>query len=156
MPRVTSIDLIEQPEQPVIFLRTRTSLEDLPRLIGQSYAMMGNFLRESKQAPSDVPYVAYHNMDMADLDVEIGFPMAAPVMPPEGICRGVIPAGLFATCIFRGAHRDIEPAYHDMTSWIAQNGFAITGPCRESYYNGPEFPEEELLTRILLPVQQAD
>lgn len=156
MPRVTSIDLIARPEQPVISLRTRTTLEGLPRLIGESFMKMGSFLRESGEHPSDIPFVAYYNQNMSDLDVEIGFPIAKALATPEGFDPGSIPAGLFATCIHRGPHREIEPVYIEMMAWIAQNGFTLAGPVRESYYNGPCYPEEELLTRITLPVQKAD
>jgi hypothetical protein len=37
---------------------------------------MEAYLKELDEYLAYVPYVAYHNMDMQNLDIEIGFPVA--------------------------------------------------------------------------------
>ena len=153
MPRVSSIEISYKNEQPTLSIRTRTRVEGLPMLIGESYGKMAAYLKELGEFLSDVPYVAYHNMDMQDLDVEIGFPMPRALPGRDDMKAGSIPAGKFAFCIYRGPYAEIEPAYNEMIKWIGDNGYTPTDTSYEYYYNGPEFPESEMLTRIVMPVK---
>ncbi|KLK89411.1 transcriptional regulator [Methanoculleus sediminis] len=152
MPRVSNIEMLRRREQPTLSIRTRAKVEDLPMLIGESYCRMADYLKELGELLSDVPYVAYHNMDMQDLDVEIGFPVSK-VLPERGDIRsGSIPGGNVVFCIYRGAYRDMAPTYDEMANWIEKNGLKPAGTVYEYYYNGPEFPESELLTMIVMPL----
>ncbi|WP_244987785.1 GyrI-like domain-containing protein [Methanoculleus chikugoensis] len=136
-------------------IRTRAKVEDLPMLIGGGYGRMADYLKELGEHLSDVPYVAYHNMDMQNLDVEMGFPVPK-VLPEKGDIRsGSIPEGKFVFCMYRGAYRDMAPTYEEMAGWIEKNGLQPVGTVYEHYYNGPEYPESELLTMIVMPVLQA-
>ena len=71
MPRVSKIEILRKREQPTLSIRTRADARDLPMLIGERYCRIAEHLKELGEMLSDVPYVAYHNMDMQDLDVEI-------------------------------------------------------------------------------------
>lgn len=152
MPRVSKIEMIRKREQPVLCIRTSTRVELLPTLIGESYCRMAAYLAELGELVSDVPYVAYHNMDMQNLDVEIGFPVSK-ALPEKGDIRsGSTPEGNAVFCMYRGAYRDMVSAYNDMAAWIEERGLKPAGSVYECYYNGPEFPESELLTMIVMPV----
>lgn len=152
MPRVSNIEVLRKREQPTLFIRTRTGVERLPMLIGESYCKMAAYLEELGEHVSDVPYVAYHNMDMQDLDVEIGFPVAKALPEKGDIQAGSIPEGNVVFCMYRGAYREMASAYNDMAAWIEEHGLKPVGSVYECYYNGPEFPESELLTMIVMPV----
>jgi effector-binding domain-containing protein len=45
------------------------------------------------------------------------------------------------------------PVYEEMQKWMGENGYVHAGPVYEHYYNGPEFPESELVTKIVMPVE---
>ncbi|MFA7562053.1 MAG: GyrI-like domain-containing protein [Methanoculleus sp.] len=152
MPRVSSIDRYHRREQPTIAIRTATAVENLPALIGESYARMAEYLKELGELLSDTPYVAYHNTDMQHLDVEIGFPVSK-VLPGKGDIRpGSLPEGSVVACMYRGPYRDMAPVYTEMASRIEEDGLKPVGTVYEHYYNGPEYPESELLTMIVMPV----
>lgn len=155
MPRITNIELMMQNEQHTITIRTRTAVQNLPQFIGESYGRMGAYLSENGGYLSEVPFVAYHNMDMQDLDVEAGFPVATALEGRDEIKSGIIPAGLIVFCIYRGPYDGIGPVYEEMAEWISKNGLIPSGSAYECYYNGPEFPPEELLTKIVMPVHKA-
>jgi len=152
MPRVSNIDLFQKREQPTLSIRTRTKVEDLPALIGESYGKMAAYLKELGELLSDVPYVAYYNTDMQDLDVEIGFPVPKALPAKEDIHSGSIPESKVVFCMHRGAYRDMVSTYGEMAAWIEENGLKPVGTAYEHYYNGPEYPESELLTMIVMPV----
>ncbi len=153
MPRVTDIALLKLPEQPTLCVRKTTRVEDLPMLIGQSYAKIATYLQEAGETMADVPFVAYHNMDMQNLEVEIGFPVAASLPGKADILPGSIPAGKAVFCLYRGPYGDMVPIYEEMARWIDAAGYCPAGPSYEFYYNGPGFPPEELLTKIVMLIR---
>lgn len=153
MPRVSSIEILKQMKQPTIAIRTRTKVDDLPMLIGQSYGRLGAYLHELGEFMTDVPYVAYHNMDMENLDVEIGFPVFRELPEKDDIKAGFIEEGKALFCMYRGSYQEMGPVYDEMAKWINDNGYESKGMSYEYYYNGPGFPESEYLTKIIMPLK---
>ncbi|MDD4767791.1 MAG: GyrI-like domain-containing protein, partial [Desulfotomaculaceae bacterium] len=144
----------EQEAQPVLFIRARTALEGLPLLIGESYRKIAEYLAELGRQPANAPYTAYYNLDMQDLDVEMGFPVAGPLPGKGEVKAGEVPAGRYVSCMFKGPYNQMEPVYNEMNKWMQENNLEPTGIAYEYYYNGPQdVPESELLTRISLPVK---
>ncbi len=153
MPKMSDVVILQQNEQPTLVIRTRTRVEALPKLIGESYAKIASYLGELGELMTDVPFVAYHNMDMQDLDVEIGFCVSQKLSGKDDIRSGVIPAGQIVFCMYRGPYAEIGPVYDEMAKWIEENGRKAAGAAYEYYYNGPDFPQSELLTKIVMPLQ---
>jgi len=50
----------------------------------------------------------------------------------------------------------METVYSEMGEWISKNGFIPTGTVYEHYYNGPDFPESQYLTKIVMPVKKPE
>lgn len=149
-----TIELMEQKAQPILAIRTRTKLVELPELIGTCYKQILDYLEELGEEPAGVPFTAYYNLDMEDLDVEMGFPVTK-LLPPKGeIKSGEIPAGKVVSTMFKGSYAEMEEPYKVMAHWIAQSGYEPTGVAYEYYYNSPaDVPESELLTRIVMPLK---
>lgn len=153
MPRISNIELLQQIKQPTLVISARTSVDQLPLLIGQSYGKIVNYLQELNEKMTDVPFVAYHNMDMQNLNVEIGFPVAKSFPDKQDVKSSFIPAGQVVFCMYRGAYTEIEATYLEMAKWIDANGYQGTGVSYEYYYNGADFPTNELLTKIIMPLK---
>ena len=100
------------------------------------------------------PFTAYYNMDMQDLDVEIGFPVPKKLPDKGTIKAGEIPAGKVATCLYTGPYNEMEPAYNALHQWTQDNGYKLTGIAYEIYLNDPEqTPPEQLQTQIAFPLK---
>ena len=153
MPKISRIELVQQNEQPVLAIRTMTSIEKLPQLIGESYQKMADYLAELGECLSDVPFVAYHNMDMHHLDVEIGFPVMKKLPDKGDLKSGCIPESRSISCMCLGPYGDIEPTYNEMAEFMKQNGYEPTGTAYEYYYNDSDFPEKVRLTKIVMPIK---
>lgn len=149
MPRVTDIALIETADQPVLCIRTQSSMTQLPQLIGSAYGKLAAYLGELDTSPSDIPYVCYRNMDMEHLNLEIGFPVAKSLPDREDMISAMIPAGKYVFCIYRGPYQDMPPVYQEINDWIDTHQMHPTGIVYECYLNGPTVPPEELLTKIV-------
>jgi len=144
-------ELLEKAAQPVISIRTRCAVGDLPQVLGTAYESIMNYLGEIGVQPAGMPFVGYFNMDMEDLDIEVGFPVAQAAAGKEEIKPGEIPAGQQVACLYKGPYSQIEPAYNAIMEWTAANGHTWTGICYEYYFNSPvDTPESELLTQIVL------
>jgi effector-binding domain-containing protein len=148
------IEMKEKKAQPVLSVRTVTSVTNLPQEIGKAYGSIMQYLNELGEQPADCPFTAYFNMDMENLDVEIGFPVSKK-LPGEGeIKQSEIPAGRYVECMYKGVYAEMVPAYDAMNKWIADNGYEAVGSTYEYYYNSPrDVPESELLTKIMLPLK---
>jgi effector-binding domain-containing protein len=147
-------ELKEQPAQKTLSIRTRTAVQDLPQVFGEGYGQIAQYLAQLGEQPIGPPFAAYYNMDMADLDVELGFPVAR-ALPGQGeIKAGEIPGGRVATCLYTGPYSDIEAAYNALMAWMAENGYEGAGVSYELYLNDPsETPPAELQTQIIFPLK---
>lgn len=146
--------IIQQNEQPVLSMRRRISVQELPAVLGQVYGAIVQYLGELGENPAGAPFAGYFNMDMEDLDVEIGFPVHHPLPAKGEIQPSSIPGGLLATCTHTGPYQEIEPAYDELQLFIEGSGRRPTGVAYEFYLNDPdETPEKELLTKIVFPLE---
>jgi effector-binding domain-containing protein len=145
---------IERQEEPVLFQRLRTSVDQLPAVMGRVYGSIMAGLEKARGFPAGPPYAAYYNMDRQDLDVEIGIPVASPQDGFEDIRSGIIPAGPYASCMYTGPYDQIAPAYQVLAAWIETQGLEPTGAAYEFYLNDPAgTPPSELQTQILFPLK---
>lgn len=136
--------------QPVVSIRTRCAVQDLPQVLGSAYGSIMQYLGEIGTAPAGAPFVGYFNMDMQDLDIEVGFPVTEPVTGNGEVKPGEIPAGPQVACMHIGPYSQCEPAYNALMDWIPANGHTSTGVYYEYYLNNPvDTPESELLTKIV-------
>jgi effector-binding domain-containing protein len=93
-------------------------------------------------------------MDMHDLDVEIGFPVAQPIQGKGEIQASQVPGGKLGYALHTGRYGDIAPAYDALTQFVKELGYEPTGVSYEFYLNDPEeTPQEQLLTQIVFPLK---
>lgn len=144
-----TFDVVETQAQPALAIRTVTSVDSLPQEIGKAYGAVLAYLKERGEQALGPAFVAYHNMDMQKLDVEMGFPVAKETAGNGDILATHIPAGKRATCMYKGPYKGMASTYEAMTKWMSDNGHVPTGVVYEFYYNSPaDVPESELLTKI--------
>ena len=147
-------ELSERPAQAALTIRTRTAVQDLPQLIGKAYSAIIQHLTQLGQYPAGAPFAAYYNMDMQNLDIELGFPLAEPLPPGGDIMPVIYPAGDYASLLYVGPYDQCGPAYEELTHFIQEQGREPTGVAFEYYLNDPsEPPFEEPQTLIVFPLK---
>ena len=147
-------EIKEQPARPALSIRTRTSVQALPEVVGQAYGKIAGYLAELGKVPAGAPFVAYYNMDMQDLDIEIGFPVAKPQEGKGEIRASQVPGGKLAFALHTGPYREIGPAYEALTQYVREQGCEPTGVSYEFYLNDPqETPPAELQTQVVFPLK---
>lgn len=150
-----AIEVREQHFQPVMSVRTISSVTKLPQLIGETYERIMLFLKEMDVNPAGPPFVCYYNLDMEHLDVEIGFPVEDVLSGEGDLCPSEIVQGRMVSCMYEGPYEKMNAAYEEMNAYIGLHGYKARGMAYETYYNSPmdAKSEEDLLTRIELPVE---
>jgi len=146
----------EQAAQPTLSIRTRTSVQDIPQVLGKAYGAIAQYLGELGEQPAGPPFTAYYNMDMQNLDIEIGFPVSRQFSGKDDIRASEIPSGKVATCLYTGPYSEMEPAYNALSRWIEDNGYEASGVAYEMYLNDPDqTPPQELRTQIVFLLKTA-
>ena len=100
---------------------------------------------EEPPAESDCP---------AELTVELCFPLAKPVSDEGDVACKILPAREVAFCMVLGPYGAIGPVYEEMAAWIQAKGYATPRVSSEFYYNGQGYPEEHLLTKLMMPLER--
>ncbi len=147
-------DLLELQSQPTLSIRTHTGASQLPATLGVAYKQIFEYLGKQGEMPAGAPFVAYYNMDMENLDLEIGCPVSKG-LPGEGAVQmSEIPAGRYATTLFTGPYQEMSGAYDALTQWVQANKYEPTGIVYEIYLNEPgQVPDQDLQTQILFPLK---
>jgi len=148
-----SFEVTEQPARPTLYMKTVTPVADLPQKLGEAFRAIAAYLEEIGASPPEATYAAYFNMDMNNLEVEMGFLLCETLAGKDDIQAGEIPAGKQLSYIHRGPYSGLEEAYRAMGQWLQENNLTPTGVSYEFYYNSPmEVPESELVTKIVFPL----
>ena len=146
-------ELYDQNAQPTLSIRTRTAVQDLPKTLGEAYFTLGQHMASLGLEPGGAPYTAYYNMDMQDLDIEIGFPMSEQVPGKGSIDAGELPAGKYSSVLHKGPYPELSAAYAALNEFVEKSGLKPSGVAYEFYLNSPdEVVPEDLRTQIVFPI----
>jgi effector-binding domain-containing protein len=147
-------ELFDRPAQPTLSVRKRAPVQSLPQVVGPAYAAIMQYASQLGIQPSGAPFVAYYNMDMEDLDMEIGFPFAQKPAGKGNILAGEIPGGKAAACLHIGPYDQLGAAYEALGKWMQANGYVPAGVVYEFYLNDPQVtPPAELQTQLMFPLK---
>lgn len=108
MKYLCELEVIEKGH--VACIRTRCNAKDIPAVLGDGYGKkIYHYLQSLGLSPNGMPYTAYFNMDMNDLDIELGMPVSGPFQGTDEIISGEMAAGSYATTVFfTGPYGDLE------------------------------------------------
>ena len=148
-------EIKKQSAQPVMSIRTRTTVQNLPTVLGKAFGDVAMAIGEQGQQPQGPPFVAYYNMDMNDLDIEVGFPVAKKLQAKGDVKPGEIPAGKVATTVYTGPYGDMmKAAYEALGKYVEEKGQVPAGVVYEIYFNNPmDTAPEKLQTQIVFPLK---
>jgi effector-binding domain-containing protein len=150
----STCEIFEQAAQPTLTIRAHAAVQNLPQLMGQSFGAIAGYLGELGEAPAGAPFAAYYNMDMQDLDVEMGIPVSSKLPGRGEIQSTEIPAGKYVTSLHTGPYDQCGPVYEAMNRWIAEHNYEVTGVAYEFYLNDPgEVSPDQLKMQIIFPLK---
>lgn len=149
------ISLQEKKAQPIIFIRTTTPLDMLPKLLEDTSLKIKRYIKENGATATDVPYTRYHDGLLGnDVDVEIGVPVSKEIPGSGDLRSSVLPAGKYVSAMYKGDPDELEKAYDGILKWIDEADLKPAGAYFEYYYVEDEnAPLEEFTAKIVVPVE---
>ncbi|HEX7491285.1 MAG TPA: MerR family transcriptional regulator [Candidatus Limnocylindrales bacterium] len=156
-PMQYEIHLRETVTQTAAAVRGRTCWADLEPFIAGAVKELFRVTGDQCLRPAGPMYGIYHVGELAEaeLELEIGVPVSAPVEPRGRIVATTILGGLVAATVHAGRYEDVAPAYRALGEWVQEHGHETAGTPREVYIVGPEQVAEPgaLRTEILWPIR---
>ena len=150
---ISKVNLIEQQEHHVLSIRTNINFNDFANIAKESYKKIQDYTERNNLLLAGGSYVCYHNSDLENLDVELGFPVARSVDGKDDIIGHTIPVQKGVSGIFLGAYEDTDPLMYSIIQWINKHGYELQGDIYNYYLNDEDRSPSELLTQIVVPIK---
>ena len=148
--------LEQHARESTLSTRFRSHAYELPEHFERIYTSIARYLGELGEEPAGPPFARYHNMNVADLDVEAGFPTGEEAEGRADIQSGELPASMVATCVHTGTYQSLDESYDALLRFIQTHGYVPAGPIYEFYLNDPaDVGPQQLQTKLVIPVAKA-
>jgi effector-binding domain-containing protein len=116
----------QRDPQPYAGLPVTVTMETFPAAADASFPELFGWLRDHGLAPAGAPFIRYHVIDMeAELEIEFGIPVTAPVEASGRVRPGVLPAGRYATLIHVGPYDQLVAANAALQDWAQREGITL-------------------------------
>ena len=127
---------------------------------GPLWQELDGYLAMQRIHPSGACFTLYYDDEFKERDweVEVCEPIDVDLGESQRIkVRVLPPIDSLACTIHHGPFVTINEAYNAIGQWITDNGYRITGPCREIYLEPPENNSQtdpDTVTEIQFPVEK--
>jgi effector-binding domain-containing protein len=129
---VTQPGIIQRTEQPYVAIKTLIKMQTsfnpqtFDEAVSGLHSEVRQWLRSRGMQPDGQPFFKFNVIDMdRELEVEVGFPVAAPVAGEGRVLDAVLPAGRYATLWHTGHPDGLIDATRTLLNWAAQQGLAF-------------------------------
>jgi effector-binding domain-containing protein len=156
--------IVDKPERPYLGLRFETPFGGMFALVTKALKELRKWAKD-RAVPEEGPYfLRYYRCDMTDImEVEVGLMTAARLAGEGRIRAGSLPAGRYATLVYRGNGLRGNQALmkwakdHAVTFEPLADGAAESYACRyEAYLTDYRVESRKLLWDVELSIKIAD
>ncbi len=149
------ITVEEVAPERVASVTVETKLSTVAPDIQAGFGRLVGGLGQAGVTPAGTPLIVFH--DVIDVDqageIELAVPISTSLPEDSTLTERHLEGGPVAKAIHQGPYEAIAPIYQGLSTWIAEQGYTLTGPPREKYLNDPQtVPSNELLTAVEYPV----
>ena len=121
-------EIVVRPDQPFAAIRIELNRLEIPERAPPLHGEVAAWLQQRGIEPTGSPFFNYTGMGPGEwLEMEVGFPTAAPA-PAEGrVITGSIPAGRFAILRYTGPYDGLYDANMALGEWLAAQSLVPGG-----------------------------
>jgi effector-binding domain-containing protein len=136
-------------------VRLTVPIAEISRHMGRIFGEVAAWLGHSGVPIVGPPFARYYSVAPEAVDLEAGFPAAAPVEPHGDVHASELPGGPAVTTMHIGPYEAMEPAYEAIAAWIREHGREAGGAPWEVYLTDPsEVPSPaDWRTKIVQPLR---
>jgi effector-binding domain-containing protein len=139
----------ERAAQPYVGVPFTVTMATFPQAADTGFPELFSWLGENGITPSGPPFIRYHVIDMdAELEIEIGAPVAVAVPGSGRVQAGELPAGRYVTLVHTGPYNGLVAANAALQDWARDQGIALESSAGGHRFRGraefyPTDPREE-------------
>jgi effector-binding domain-containing protein len=123
---ITAPKISERGEQPYVAVKSVVSMKEIGAVAGKFLEEAFGWAAGHGLAPVGAPFFKYNVVDMErGLEIEFGLPTAKVVSGDERVIAGVLPAGRYASLLYRGPYEHLYDANAALLDWIREQGLAM-------------------------------
>jgi effector-binding domain-containing protein len=125
---------------------------------GELYEKLFGWAKETGARPGFSTFAIYEKCPKetaeADLVTKVGIPLYKPGEPKGDVKVGEIPAMEVAVKRHEGPSGEYDRSYSELTKWIGENGYQISGPAMEIFTRKPKVKDGKtiIFSEIQFPV----
>ena len=135
--KTPDIKSTELQEQPTAVLRETVPMKGLREFFGRAYSSVMSAAEQQHVQLAGPPFALYRGTPTDVVDVEAGFPLAAPFTNPGGadtaVIAGILPAGQGYEAMHIGPYESLQHTYGAIMARMRQDG-ANPGVAMWEYY----------------------
>lgn len=144
----------ERASQPTLTIRDQVSQDELPNLFDRAFGSLIQRLAELGVEPTGPAFAYYHNLDMENMDLEVGFPVAQRLEDSGEIKSSALPGGRYCSTIYTGSYDGLPQAWAETIAHATEQGYTPDEYAIEFYITNPaEVAPDENQTEIVLPIK---
>ncbi|MEP7026550.1 MAG: GyrI-like domain-containing protein [Actinomycetota bacterium] len=139
----------ERAAQPYLAIPFTVTMATFPQAADTGFPELFGWLGEHGVIPSGPPFIRYRVIDMdAELEIEIGAPIAAAVPGSGRIQAGELPGGRYVTLVHTGPYGGLVAANAALQDWAREQGISLESSEDGRRFRGrlefyPSDPREE-------------
>jgi effector-binding domain-containing protein len=154
---MSEFSLVERAPQPTAVVRSTIAVAEIPTFLRHAYEAVMQGLGSQGIAPVGEPFAYYLGMPTATVELEAGFPIAAPCVAAGEAIPSELPGGTIATGTHVGPYEKMVDTYNQLMAWMAQQGLVPGEQMWEIYLTDPaqEPDASRWQTQIFWPVSGA-
>ena len=154
MARISEILLLNEIEHYTITKRKKIDfMNEYADFMEKTLKEIDEYLKNNNLFRCSAPMVCFHNMDLENLDIEIGYHIESNIGCIDFKIKKVHTKTVIET-IDLGAYEQQDPTLMDMFKWIEDNNYSMNGEIYYYYLNDPNRPESQYLTKMVIPINR--
>jgi effector-binding domain-containing protein len=147
--------LVTLPKRTIVYLQGRSTWENAPDKLIESFAALGDYLAKHGIRPDGSPMTIYTDTDDTGFRFRVAVPVAAaPKDAPKGdIAVGEAPSGKALKFVHRGTYDAMDSTYEAITDYLDDKGLDAKDVFVEEYVSGPlQAGDHPMVVDIFVPV----
>jgi effector-binding domain-containing protein len=123
---IISPKIVERGEQPYVAVKSVVSMKEIGAVAGMFLGEIFGWAAGHGLTPAGAPFFKYNVVDMErGLEIEFGVPTAKLVTGDDRVLAAVLPAGRYASLVYRGPYEGLYEANGALLDWIKEQGLAM-------------------------------
>lgn len=146
-------EIVSLDTQPAAVVRGRLPMDELPDFFGRAFGAVIETLTAQGVSPSGPPFGFYPSPPGEVVEVQAGFPIAAPLEPTGEVEVIELPGGRAVTTMHVGPYDALDHTYHELMAWMTSQAVTPATAMWESYLSDPGLePPDQWRTEIVWPI----